>query len=310
VDGVLWHHCRFCEHAAKQKGNIKKHEATHLGDRPFECQYCDDTFTQKTHLVNHERTHTGERPYGCDECGARFNRRFSLIIHEWTHAGIKPYLCSACDYAAVQSCSVTRHIKRRHPGSDAVYINATRVLEGPDNEGAVVNTAPAASAVTTAAAITLATVQEGKATTTAALLSERPAAKATGTDVAGAKVVPTAAGKGLHALARHRPPSRHRGDDSDDSNIDGSGSSSGSGSDSDDENPALTSDSEGRDADVSEDWMTTTAVVKATKMRARVSPHKQTSAGGGGSGGRAGGEAWVATTKRKGAFNKLTSACW
>jgi transcription elongation factor Elf1 len=153
VDGVLWHHCRFCEHAAKQKGNIKTHEATHLGDRPFQCQYCDDTFTAKTTLVNHERTHTGERPYGCGECGARFNRRFSLIIHEWTHAGIKPYLCSACDYAAVQSCSVTRHIKARHPGSGAMYINATGALGGPDNEHAVVSTAPAA--VTTAGDTTL-----------------------------------------------------------------------------------------------------------------------------------------------------------
>ncbi len=60
-------------------------------------------------------------------------------------AQTKPYLCSACDYAAVQSYSVTvaRHIKARHPlaGSDAVYINAPRVPEGPDNEGAVVNTA-------------------------------------------------------------------------------------------------------------------------------------------------------------------------
>jgi hypothetical protein len=136
VDGVLWHHCRFCEHAAKQKGNIKKHEATHLGDRPFECQYCDDTFTQKTHLVNHERSHTGERPYGCGECGARFNRRFSLIIHQRTHTGIKPYLCSACDYAAVQSCKVTKHIKARHPGSDTVYINVTGVLECPSHESA------------------------------------------------------------------------------------------------------------------------------------------------------------------------------
>jgi hypothetical protein len=53
-----------------------------------------------------------------------------LVTHQRTHTGIKPYLCSACDYAAVQSSMVTKHIKRRHPGSGAVVINATSVLEG------------------------------------------------------------------------------------------------------------------------------------------------------------------------------------
>jgi hypothetical protein len=131
VDGVLWHHCRFCEHVAKKKGNIKMHEAAHLGDKPFECQNCDDTFTKKHHLVHHERTHTGERPYGCGECGARFAVSGHLVSHQRTHTGIKPYLCSACDYAAVQSSDVTKHIKRRHPGSGAVYISTSGVLEGP-----------------------------------------------------------------------------------------------------------------------------------------------------------------------------------
>ncbi len=163
VDGVLWHNCRFCEHAAKHKGDINRHEASHLGDRPyacqycdytftkksdlvnherthtgerpFECQYCNDTFTQRSTLVSHERTHTGERPHGCGECGARFTRRPDLVNHQRTHTGIKPYLCSACDYASVQSSDVTRHIKRRHPGSGAVVINATRVLEGPPRPG-------------------------------------------------------------------------------------------------------------------------------------------------------------------------------
>jgi hypothetical protein len=113
---VLWHHCRFCKHAAKNKSDIKWHEAAHLGDKPFECQYCDDTFTKKHHLVNHERTHTGERPYGC----------------------------SACDYAAATSSDVTRHIKRWHPGSGAMYIKATGVLSlEVSNQGSPAVTAPA-----------------------------------------------------------------------------------------------------------------------------------------------------------------------
>jgi hypothetical protein len=60
-----------------------------------------------------------------------------LVIHERTHTGIKPYLCSACDYAAVQSSKVTKHIKRLHPGSGAVVINVTGVLECPSHKSAL-----------------------------------------------------------------------------------------------------------------------------------------------------------------------------
>jgi hypothetical protein len=195
VDGVLWHHCRFCEHAAKHKSDIKWHEAAHLGDKAFECQYCDDTFTKKHHLVDHERTHTGERPYGCGECGARFTKRSDLVKHQRTHTGIKPYLCSACDYASARSCHVTKHIKRRHPGSGAVYINATGVLEGPDNEGAVIRTAP--TVATTAAAIATATEDKPSAAP-AARLSRRPAAKAAAPKTVGPTEVPAVAAAPPH----------------------------------------------------------------------------------------------------------------
>jgi hypothetical protein len=223
VDGVLWHHCRFCEHAANHKGHIKRHEAAHLGDkafecqycddtftemcnlidherthtgeRPFECQYCDDTFTRRCTLVDHERTHTGERPHGCGECGARFTKRCHLVKHQRTHTGIKPYLCSACDYAAATSSGVTRHIKRRHPGSGAVAINATGVLEGPDNEGAVIRKAPAAA--TTAAAVATAT-EDKPSTTPAARLSRRPAVKAAAPKTVGPTEVPTVAAAPPH----------------------------------------------------------------------------------------------------------------
>ena len=236
VDGALWHHCRFCEHAAKHKGDINRHEASHLGDkgfecqycdytftrkdllvmherthtgerpfecqycdntftqkihlvrherthtgeRPYECQYCDDTFTQRSTLVRHERTHTGERPYGCGECGARFAVSGHLVSHQRTHTGIKPYLCSACDYAAAKSSDVTRHIKARHPGSDAVVINATGVLEGPSRPGVDESAPPARTSdpsmklVVVPRALTAASVSTSGPATTAPEALEAP----------------------------------------------------------------------------------------------------------------------------------------
>jgi hypothetical protein len=98
---------------------------------------------------------TGERPYRCGVCGARFNRRFSLTSHERTHTGIKPYLYSACDYAAAQSFDVTKHIKARHPGSDAMYINATGALGGPGSKPASLRQATIPCTASTAKDTTL-----------------------------------------------------------------------------------------------------------------------------------------------------------
>jgi hypothetical protein len=164
VDGVLWHHCRFCEYAAKQKGHIKRHEASHLGDKPFECQYCDATFATKDQLANHERTHTGERPFECQYCDNTFTHKTTLAYHERTHTGERRHGCGECGARFTRRGDLVRH-QRTHTGIKPTAPAPTPVpppLDGttpryryaavlgpvPDNDGAVMHTAPAAATPT------------------------------------------------------------------------------------------------------------------------------------------------------------------
>ena len=62
------------------KGHIKEKHRQYLL-----CSYCDKRFSHKANLKVHERTHTGERPFSCQKCDKRFGDLSNLISHEKTH---------------------------------------------------------------------------------------------------------------------------------------------------------------------------------------------------------------------------------
>ncbi len=41
----------------------------------------------------HERTHTGEKPYKCSYCDYRAAQQGNMRIHEGRHTGDRPFLC-------------------------------------------------------------------------------------------------------------------------------------------------------------------------------------------------------------------------
>uniref|UniRef100_A0AAZ3P2N4 C2H2-type domain-containing protein n=1 Tax=Oncorhynchus tshawytscha TaxID=74940 RepID=A0AAZ3P2N4_ONCTS len=79
------HHCSHCENSFCWIGNLKLHERTRTGEKPFQCSQCGKSFAVLANLKRHKRLHTGEKPYHCSQCGMSFNQDRDLKAHEETH---------------------------------------------------------------------------------------------------------------------------------------------------------------------------------------------------------------------------------
>ena len=56
------------EDMLSQAHNLRKHERTHTGEKPFKWSKCDPSFSIAGNLKEHEGTHTGEKPLKCNKC--------------------------------------------------------------------------------------------------------------------------------------------------------------------------------------------------------------------------------------------------
>jgi len=74
--------CSYCGKILYSSQYVKKHEATHTGQKfkAATCKYCGKT-VEYTKLKNHELIHTGEKPFKCSDCSYRCIQRSNLRIH-------------------------------------------------------------------------------------------------------------------------------------------------------------------------------------------------------------------------------------
>ncbi|XP_068177190.1 zinc finger protein 721-like [Antennarius striatus] len=107
--------CSDCDKSCNSAAELRDHQRTHTGERPYQCSFCDKKFALSGTLVRHERLHTGITPYHCSDCGKTFAQQWTLTTHMRTHTGEKPYSCTQCDKSFVAPGELRRHT-RIHTG--------------------------------------------------------------------------------------------------------------------------------------------------------------------------------------------------
>lgn len=70
--------CRFCPAIFKSNTDVRRHERTHTGEKPFKCDVCDKEFNRKGNMEKHMTTHFKGKD------------RFTYLMN---HSIAKPYIC-------------------------------------------------------------------------------------------------------------------------------------------------------------------------------------------------------------------------
>ena len=112
--------CSKCDKFFAAKAKLSRHEQVHLkmetGPSAYECEYCGKQFVYDSYLRRHRASHTGEKFYTCTVCGENFRSQGRLVIHKATaHEGgggvASLYSCPKCGKAFPYKSYLERHVK-------------------------------------------------------------------------------------------------------------------------------------------------------------------------------------------------------
>lgn len=104
--------CSFCEKSFCSKSSCDSHiKSVHKNEKRFECKVCKMRFNLKSHLKRHEFTHLKERPFICQLCGNSFKTKEGLGFHMKRHDGsMKKFACTQCSFKFVSKNRLQVHM--------------------------------------------------------------------------------------------------------------------------------------------------------------------------------------------------------
>ena len=105
---------RSFKHATQKAIHIRK---VHTGERPFVCKVegCGKAFYSSGDLKSHEKTHSGLKPFECPTCGKALSSRNALKVHiKALHTLERPFKCEVpnCGMTYMTRLDLDRHMKK------------------------------------------------------------------------------------------------------------------------------------------------------------------------------------------------------